>query len=76
MPPKGDFDFTAEELDALFGSELQETPPVDSNNATEQQTPPTEEQANTTTTRGYRGNDKGICEKVKRENLESSSRGT
>lgn len=43
MPPKGDFDFTAEELDALFGGESQETPPADSNNATEQQTPPTEQ---------------------------------
>lgn len=43
MPPKGDFDFTAEELDALFGAESQETPPADSNNATEQQTPPTEQ---------------------------------
>lgn len=50
MPPKGDFDFTAEELDALFGTESQETPPADSNNATEQQTPPVEEQADTTTT--------------------------
>lgn len=50
MPPKGDFDFTAEELDALFGTESQETPPAESNNATEQQTPPTEPQANTTTT--------------------------
>ena len=50
MPTKGDFDFTAEELDALFGTESQETPPADSNNATEQQTPPTGEQANTTTT--------------------------
>lgn len=41
MPPIGEFEFTAEDLDALFGADSQETPPADGNNVSEQPAPAT-----------------------------------
>lgn len=49
MLNNGDFEFTAEELDALFGAEPQETPPADENNATAQDAQPKQEQQPTET---------------------------